>query len=722
MRTRTEVDPRATRVDDRLTRLLAPSSIAVIGASADPAKRGYQIIQSLRDSGFEGPIHAVNPRGGELLGIPVTTDIDGLPDGVDAALIALPGRLVPPALRELAAKDVAGAIVLANGFLEAGDDGAELNDDLSRVIAETGIRVIGPNTSGIFNVGLGANLVGLTGVRKGPISVLTQSGNMWLSLVADDHAFGGPGFQSYVGLGNQADVRYDECVRFFGDDGFTGAIAIHAEGIQDGRAFLVAASETAMKRPIVMLRGGRSAAGRRTALSHTGSIAGSDVVATAVLAQAGVELVERSDELAIVAGALATTAPVVAGRKVAILSDGGGHATLTADSLSAAGIDLAVLSADTQTCLRTILGSSAEVRNPVDVAGATDADPGLFADCVETLMADRQVGLVLIVGLFGGYHRRFDARLEPEENRTATRVLEARRRLGVPLLVQSCYAADDVENHQILRSGGVPVLASIDHAARVVTALTNRGRWLAEEPLRSSLRLADSPRPDADGPAYALDEPSARALLEQAGLSTGRWAFAASADEMIAAVEGFAEPCAVKVVSPDVIHKSDVGGIRLNVASADAAHAWEGIVGSVMGAVPDATICGMIVAPMVPRGVELLIGATRDPIFGPVVAFGSGGTLVEVRRDVSFRAAPFTVAEAHHMIEETRASLMLDGFRDLPRVDRTALARLLVTIGDIVAADPTIAELDLNPAIACDSDIIPVDVRIVRTEQKEARS
>ncbi|HWN33715.1 MAG TPA: CoA-binding protein, partial [Pseudonocardia sp.] len=474
-----------------LERLLDPRSIAVIGASADPGKRGHQAIRALRAAGYRYPVYPVNPRGGTLLGLDVCTGIGQLPAEVDVALVALPGPAVPAALRELAAVGVAGAVVLANGFRESGPAGAALEAQLSAVVAETGIRVIGPNTSGILNAATGANLVGASDVPAGPVSVITQSGNMLLSLLADNRALRGPGFHSYVGLGNQVDVRCDECLIELAAQPGTRAIAVHAEGLVDGRAFLVAAAEATRHCPVVLLRGGRSEAGRRAALSHTGSVAGPDAVATAVLGQAGVELVERSDELALVAGVLATTPPVPAGRGVAVLADGGGHATLAADALAAAGVGLAALAEPTLARLRELLGPAAAVANPVDVAGATDTDPTRFAAAAEALFADPAVGLVLVVGLFGGYHLRFNAELKGAEDTTAAELAALAARHRLPLLVQSCYAVDQPANHDVLRAAGVPVLGSIDHAVRAAAALHRRGRRLATVTERSPLRLPE---------------------------------------------------------------------------------------------------------------------------------------------------------------------------------------------------------------------------------------
>ncbi|MFD0359992.1 acetate--CoA ligase family protein [Nocardia sp. GCM10030253] len=715
----TSIDEHTPSIDTpartALERLFDPHSIAIVGASANAAKRGFHAIRTLLQAGYAHPIHPVNPTAGQILGLDVCSSIDRLPYGIDVALIAVPAAAVPDSLRQCAAAGIAGAVVLANGFGEIGEAGAELDAALAAAIAETGIRVIGPNTSGLINVSSGANLVGLQDVPHGPISVITQSGNMLLSVVNDNRAIRGPGFHAYVGLGNQADVRYDECLTELARHPGTGVVAIHSEGFVDGRSFLVAAAEAVPDKPVVALRGGRSEVGRRAARSHTGSIAGSDAVATAVLRQAGVELVDRPDELAVVAGALATCNPIAQGRKVAILSDGGGHATLAADALAASGLELAELGDRTQRRLRQLLGSAATVVDPVDVAGATDTDPIVFAVAVDILMRDPEVGLVLIIGLYGGYHLRFDSGLRRIEDAAAGILLTLTAEHGVPLLIQSCYAALEIDNHDRLRAGGVPVLSSIDHAVRVAVALERRGRKLADTAQRSSLVLPP-PAPPIQG-SGPLDEPTARRAVAAAGIGVGAWIFAPTVEEVVAAVAGYRQPCALKVVSPQVIHKSDVGGVRLGVVASDAAEHTQAIIDFVRAHMPGAHIDGMIVTPMVDPGVELLVGATHDPIFGPVVAFGSGGVMVEALRDVAFRAAPLTELEALEMIDETIASRMLDGYRHLPAVNRHQLARFLVRIGDFVAAHPEISELDLNPVIASSSGTVPLDVRIILSEK-----
>jgi len=464
------------------------------------------------------------------------------------------------------------------------------------------------------------------------------------------------------------------------------------------------------------LRGGRSEIGRQVALTHTGSIAGSDAITEAVLGQAGVELVERSDELALVAGAMARTAPVDAARNVVIVSDGGGHATLAADALDALGVELAELSDQTMAALRECVGEPATVGNPIDVAGATDSDPARFADVVEIVMNDPSAGLVLIVGLFGGYHLRFDPSLREEEDRVAERLLNLTDTYGIPLLVQSCYAVDQVANHDRLRSGGVTVLSSIDHAVRVVAALDRRGRHLATLDQRSDF-VVPALVPGAHGAfARPLDEPSARRLVEKHGISTGTWRLAASTDDVVAAVSELGVPCALKVVSARALHKSDVGGVRLDVTGSNAEQEAEGIVDSVTRHLPHADIEGIVVSPMAARGTELLVGATRDPTFGPVVAFGAGGVAVEAVNDVAFRAAPLTMTEAREMIAETRIAALLRGYRDVGAVDLSSVAEMLVRVGGLIVNDTSVEAIDLNPVIATSDSITPVDVRVVRLE------
>lgn len=695
-----------------LSRLLEPHSVAIIGASANPDKRGYQIIKALKKAGYNYPILPVNPRGGRILDLPVFSDIDALPDAVDIAVIVRPAEEVPDILIQCGKKGIAGAVVLAHGFRERGDKGSAAEQRLRDALGKSGVRIIGPNTSGMLNCTVQADLIGLPELPpSGPVSLLTQSGNMILSVVEDSRSINGPGFDVIAGLGNQTDVGYGELIEELCLRESTRSIAIYNEGFLDGRGFLDAAARVGQSCPIVMLRGGRCIEGRKAALSHTGSIAGADDIALKVLAQMGVTLVDRSDELLPVAALLATSPLPRPETGIAVLTDGGGHATLAVDALSRAGVKLACLSDETKAKLRSILGEEAIVENPIDVASAADAYPDVFPECLGILASDPQVGIVLTNGLFGAYHIRFDASLLKAENLAAERIVALRKATGLPMVFHSCYADRKPENHGTLRKGGIQVFPSIDWAATGSKALFERANWLSK-PGSHNERLA----PDAPlvvVPSGLSAETTARGMLQKLGVDTGEWSAASDVDSVESAISNFASACAVKLDSAVVVHKSDVGGVRLGVTQEAARSAVDSIAKATASHAPPGTLFGFIVTPMVNSGVELFVGATTDPVFGRVVLFGSGGVMVEAMKDVTFRAAPFSPAEALDMINETRVAKILDGFRNYPRVDKQSLADFISSVSVAILSMENLSELDFNPIIANDDGIYPVDVRLV---------
>ncbi|MFC4298332.1 acetate--CoA ligase family protein [Castellaniella hirudinis] len=701
--------------DSAVDRMMEPRSIAIVGASSDARKRGYQIVESLVRNGYPHPIYPINPKGGAILGIPVLSSIDELPLELDLAVIARPADQVIPILEACCRRRVAGAVILASGFKESGPDGARRQEALQSFLATHDIRVIGPNTSGIINFNHGADLVGLKQqCRIGPISAVTQSGNMLLSLLADIEHHRTPGLDAYAGLGNQADVDVAELILAFSRRASTKAIAVHAEGLHDGRALIATAAEVSRGCPIVLVRGGRSEAGRHTALSHTGSVSGSDRVATGLLGQAGIIQVERVDELAVVAGALSSLPLPKAGKGVAIVSDGGGHATLAADSLTAAGLRLATLSEQARQALHRYLGATAAVSNPIDVASAGDASPRLFAQCIELLQSEPDVGVILVVGLLGGYHLRFDPEDEVQENAACLDIGRTAAAGKFPVVVHSCYEHRRPAAHQHLREHGIPVLGSIEHAVSCVQALVRRSHWLATAAQRTDAQaLGRYARPTGQRTASVLSEPEARASLAAAGVDTGPWLFAENAAQARAHVAALGRPCAFKIVADGISHKSDVGGVRLNVGEDLAETAWTGMVEAVRRAHPDSAIRGVIVTPMIDAGTELLIGVTVDPGFGPMIAFGAGGVTIEALQDIAFRALPLTELEAKEMILETRIAKILAGYRRLPSIDMDTLARFIVDIGASSLRMENLADLEFNPVILNQSGLHIADVRLI---------
>ncbi|MER9490174.1 acetate--CoA ligase family protein [Mesorhizobium sp. M0563] len=695
-----------------VSRIVEPRSVAIIGASANPDKRGYHMINALQKAGYSHPILPVNPRGGTILGLDVCSDIASLPNGVDLAVIIRPAEEVPDILIQCGKKGIAGAVVVAHGFGEWGDKGSATEKRLRQALATSGVRIIGPNTSGMLNCTAQADLIGLPELPPtGPISVVTQSGGMILTLLEDNRSINGPGFDVIFGLGNQADVGYDELIEELGQRESTRSIAIYNEGFTNGRRFVEAAGRVSQHCPIVMLRGARSIEGGKAALSHTGSIAGSDEIASRVLPQQGVILVDRSDELLPIAALLATASLPKMQTGVAVLTDGGGHATLAVDALSRAGVPLASLSEDTTARLRKVIGEEATVGNPIDVYSAIDALPDVFPKCIEILASDPHVGLVLTIGMFGGYHIRFNQTLLDGENLAAEQIVALKKTASVPLIFHNCYATRMLKSDDILREGGIQVFASLDWAVAGTRALFERANWLSKKNFLD--RGVTSKGKRVAVPSGLAAETTAREILQDLGVHTGKWSAASDAQSVEVAISKFAKPCAVKLDSSLVVHKSDVGGVHLGVTRESARSAAVGITEAMASQVPPVTDFGFIVAPMVNNGVELFVGATNDPVFGPVIVFGSGGVLVEAVKDVTFRAAPLSPMEALDMINETRVARLLDGFRNYPKVDKRSLANFISSVSNAIMSMENLAELDINPIIATEGGIYPVDVRLV---------
>jgi acyl-CoA synthetase (NDP forming) len=710
-----KLPPREPRNGVRhIERILAPRSVAVVGASLDPRKRGYQAITSLLESGYEHPIYPVNPSETEILGLTTYPVLSAIGKEIDLALVVTPASAVPNVLRECAQHGVRGAIVVAGGFSESGDEGRSREEEILRIAAESGVRIIGPNTSGLFNLPRRLNLVGLRDVPTGRIGLLSQSGNVLLSLVAEARSRNSIGFSVYVGVGNEADIRYDEHLLYLGDDRETGAIVVYAEGFKDGRRFLQAARKVALVKPVVALKSGRSEVGKRSALSHTGALAGSAPIAEGALKQAGVIVVRRSDELLPVVEALERL-PALQGPRIAVLADGGGHATLAADAIAdERALELPDLSPVTRSRLMSLLPDVASTRNPIDVAGATDANPALFVDCVKVLLESDSVDGVLMVGLFGGYGARFAEELEVEEIQAAALLGALVERTGKPLVVQSAYAVAKPPALAALRASGVPVYESIEIAVRSMAALSERGAFLQTSEQRSDFYLKASRVELADN-RRVLTEPEGRELLEQAGLpfSLGQWEFVTTAEGAQLTAERIGSPVALKIVSADLPHKSDAGGVRLSVPVEEAGTAFGELLARVRKQAPKAQINGVLVERMAKIGIELVVGSMRDPSFGPIVMAGIGGVLVEHIDEVRLRAAPLTRAEAFEMLTEFKASAVLDGVRGGVKVDRACLVELIVAVSDIACNHPEILEIDLNPVIANEDGLALVDVRVV---------
>lgn len=717
-----------------------PRSIAVIGASKDPTKRGFRSIQKLIDDGFPGEIYPVNPREVSILGKPAYPSLSQVPGPVDLALVCTPARTLPDVIAECGAKRVKGAVVLAGGFAEAGPEGVELQTRMVQEAKRHGVRIIGPNTSGIFNTHAQANIVGFSHLKPGGVALLSQSGNMALSLVTEAQANGQVGLSTYVGIGNESDIQFHEYLEFLREDENTKAVIAYVEGMKDGRRFLETLSRVAREKPVVIYKSGRTSAGRSSAQSHTGALAGDYAVSEGVLKQAGAVLARKSDEILSLAEALSLLQPMPS-RRVAVLADGGGHATIAADSLTEHSLTLARLSDGTKAAMAAILPASASVANPVDVAGGTDSNPAVFAECARILLADANVDALLITGLFGGYGVRFAASLTEAEMETSRQIATLHHDFGKPVLVHSLYGSLYADLRPkplaLIRQLGIPVYESLERAVRCLQGLAEFGEArrrplpLANlKPLRNKRfeKILASCR--AEDRTVVLEH-EARQALEDAGVEMLAPALVANtADDAVRAFEQLGRvPLAMKVISKDIVHKTDAGGVKLGLdneagirqAFADIVTSGTQYTNQHIGRDPE--LAGLLVTPMAPRGgVEVIIGTVRDPSYGPVLMFGLGGVLVEVLKDVVFRSLPLTEADARSMLAEIRASKVLDGVRGAPPVDKDALVRLMLSISDLCTAFPEIAELDLNPVLAYPSGVGILDARILLEDSNSSNT
>ncbi|WP_324662905.1 acetate--CoA ligase family protein [Haloarcula sediminis] len=710
-----------------IDRIMNPTSVAVVGASTDETKRGYQAIETLQVGGYEGEIYPVNPSTDEIRGLDVYPTVSSIPGRVDLALIVTPAPVVPQILEDCADTDIAGAVVVAVGFSEAGADGRKLEDEIVSLAREHGVRLIGPNTSGMINVHEGLNLVGADTVPEGNLALLCQSGNMAISLFTEAATREGVGFSHYVGVGNEADLQFHEYLTFFDADPKTDAVVCYVEGMSDGRAFLKAAREVATDTPIVVLKSGRSDVGKRSASSHTGSMAGDAAVTDAVLEQAGVVSVSRSDELLSVANALSSL-PIADGDSIAVLADGGGHATLAADALDERDLSIPKLTEETQDRLRDALPDAASVVNPVDVAGGTDDDQSVFVDCAEAIVADPNVDALMLSGLFGGYGIRFAEQYTDVEIEAARDLADLAAAHDTPLVVQSAYEGFDTEPHEVLREDGIPVVESLDVAAASLDALVAYGERVAAADESSDFQLVsrdDTANPTIDSLAdnrTQLSEFESKQALDAAGLPVTPFELATSSVEARNAVTACDGPVAMKIVSRDIVHKSDAGGVALNVSVGDAGETYGDLLAAASEYDSDARIDGVLVSPMVDAGVELIVGVVDDDQFGPVVMFGIGGVFVEVLEDVAFRALPLTEADAQALLDDIDAQELLDGTRGNTPINRDAVVDLLVSVSAFVEANPFVSELDLNPVFATADGVEIVDAAITLDPDGTMRS
>lgn len=710
-----------------LDKILNARSVAIVGASKSETKRGFQAIRTLLDEKYEGTIYPVNPKESSVLGLKCYSKVSEIPGSVDMALITTPAKTIPAVLADCAKKGVKGAVIIAGGFREIGEEGKKLETEITRLAEEKHIRLIGPNTSGMMNLNDNFNLVGLSDAPKGNIALISQSGNMALSLITEAKLKSLKGFSYYVGVGNEADVKFHEYLEFFAKEPRTKVVLMYVEGMRAGRQFLQQTYKTTLKKPIVLLKGGRSSAGQRSAGSHTGALAGISEVARTAFKRAGIIVIQNPDELFPAAETLASQPPI-RNNSIAILADGGGHATIAADILSDEGIQIPELTEKSQNKLKKILPPAAAVGNPVDVAGGTDANPRLFADCADIILKDPNVGGLLMVGLFGGYGIRFAQILALMEEDAAHQLGKMSAKRKKPLVVHSLYDSEKPHSLHLLRYYNVPVYSSLDVACKCIGVLTEYGEYLSEYHAKANFIFNWRAKAKKEGEKIiqkaleegrtALMEHEAKALLKLHGAPVSQDALVKTPDEAVAVAKTIGGEVVLKIVSPDILHKSDAGGVRVKIKTEEQVRkGFDRIMQNVKEYKPDADIRGILVSPMAKQGLEVIVGTKIDDQFGPIIIFGLGGIMVEILKDISTRVLPISPHSAKKMIRDIKAYPILQGIRGQAPYDEKALRKLLLMCSELIESYPEIQEMDLNPVIVYQGEgVSVVDARILLQE------
>ena len=679
-----------------LTPLFAPRGVAVLGASRNPAKLGHRLVQNLLAPGFSGDVIPVNPSGEAILGRDAVTRVEDLPRGLDLALVSLPAKAVLPAIRALSARGCRMCVILASGFGETGRAGRAVQDEIEAIGRTSGMRIVGPNCMGVVNVAgrLNASYFWDVPRQAGGISFVSQSG-AYGGLFFREVRERSLGVAKFLSIGNQSDLGFTECLAWLADDPDTRVVGLFVEGIRDGRAFVAAARRLARAKPVVALKGGRAEAGRRAAGSHTGSLAGAWETYQAAFAAAGIVVVEETEELfdaMVTLEAHGSHPPRDAA--VAVLTISGGPSVVAADAAEAAGLRVPALPEERRRALRAHLPDFGADGNPVDMT--PQMEPAGFEPSVRLVLEAPEVSGAVAIDI--GLDR-------PEY---ADALAAAQAATGKPVV--AC-TVDTPDMDRRLRAAGIPLVPGPERAVRAYRALVRHGE------LGRRVETAPVDRPPPALPAGlvarlaaargSLGHADARALLEAYGVLFARERIVATAEEALSAAGEIGYPLVVKTARPDVLHRTEAGGVILGVTDGRALTRAVRALEARVGPGP------LLVQEEVPQGLELIVGGRRDPSFGPIVLIGLGGVLAELLRDVSIGLAPLAPETARAMLAEGRRAALLHGFRGVAAVDERALTGVLVGIGHLLLDHAGVAELDVNPLIASGGRLVAVDALVL---------
>ena len=693
--------------------IFSPSSIAVIGASQTEGSVGRAVFNNILLGGFTGIVYPVNLKAHSVCGVRAYPSISDISEKVDLVVVIVPATAVPEVVEECGKNGVKGLVIISAGFKEVGKEGAELETETAAIAKKYSMRLIGPNCLGVINTDTNVRLNTSFATKmpaQGSIAFASQSGALCAAIL--DFARGEKiGFSKFVSMGNKADVSENDLLEYLGSDPQTRVILLYVEDIVDGRKFVEVASHITEKKPIIAVKAGVTPEGARAASSHTGALAGSDEAYDAILRQSGVLRVESVSDLFDYARAFAEQ-PLPKGNRVAIITNGGGPGIMATDACVRYGLRVAQFSEKTKKRLRAGLPKAASVNNPVDIVGDAQADR--YEVALRAALWDENVdcGLVMLTPQAMVDIKKIGetiATIAPKSGKTIVGCL-----MGL---------VDVSPGIEVLEKNGIPHYSFPEAAVRSLATLYNYQRWTERPRTRVKrfdvdLKLAKQiiARAKQAGETN-LSQHDAMKVLEAYGLPIAKTEFAKTREEAVKSAKRIGFPVAMKIVSPDVIHKFDVGGVKLDLTSErDVLESFNEIMRNVKSQLPKAGLEGVVVQEHVRGGRETIVGMRRDPKFGPLLMFGLGGIYVEAYRDVSFRLAPVRELGAHNMISQIRGSKILEGFRGQPPSDIKALAECIERTSQLALELEDVQELDVNPLVAFEKGCRAVDARIIISE------
>lgn len=692
-----------------LEKFFSPRAIAVVGASREPEKVGHSLIRNLIETGFKGEIYPVNPKTDNILGKKCYPNISSLPEGVDLAVIAIPAKIVPEAIEECGKKGIGAAIVISAGFKEVGEQGRELEKNLFNSAISSGVRILGPNCLGLINTQTDLNAsFAAQYPEEGNISVLSQSGALCTAIL-DWAVRNHIGFSKLISIGNKVDIDEEALIEALSEDDSTRVIVGYLEDIVHGPHFMRTAERVTKRKPIILIKAGTTEAGSKAASSHTGSIAGAYVAYQCAFRRSGILQASSLESLFDYAMAFSYQ-PLIKGPRIAVITNAGGPGIMAADAIENIGLSFAGISPGAQKKLREFLPAAANVANPIDILG--DAPAEVYGKTLKIILAEEGVdGVVVLLTP--------QAMIDTEE--AARQIVSSSKGSGKPVTASFIGAEKVSAGITILQTHKIPHYATPERAVEALAMLAEYNRWL-NRPRRVIKRFAvntvkvdrvlglSRKRGQTD-----IGEQESKSILSAYGFAIPRHLSARTADEAVAAASTIGYPVVMKIISPDIIHKSDAGGVKVGLTGpAQVKDAFELMMMRIHEKEPGARLQGVLIQEMISEGREIIIGMTRDPQFGPMLMFGLGGIYVEVLRDVSFQLAPISADEALEMLVGTKTYKLLKGVRGEKSVDMQLVAECIQRISQLSMDFQHIMEMDINPlkVSAEKARAVAVDARI----------